>query len=166
MQSVASLCNLAAASKDHAASAVMIAHLMQRYGYDVNDEDHMTGDLFPLDDASIRVLRRAVVRGNMPAAEVLIKLGADATDAVGFALGSRIRATPRRPAMLRLLLEHGADPTRAVTGAIFVSYLSAARLCFDFGADLSVAKQHLSDGREDGGSDVNPLTLILCNKWE
>ncbi|SPQ24105.1 4bda7d8b-c756-49db-9583-318ca5779d1e [Thermothielavioides terrestris] len=159
----------AVVGNDHAASAAMVAHLLEQYScFDVNAEDHSGGGFaFALEDYSLRPLRWAIARGNVPAAEVLVKHGADVGDAVPSALRrARKVKGARRLEMLKYLLDNGVDPDRAVEHAIWVNDLGAAKMCFEFGADPSAAKQHKSAWDESRGNDISPSMLRLCTRWE
>ncbi|KAI1759342.1 ankyrin repeat-containing domain protein [Hypoxylon sp. FL1150] len=114
-----------------------IAHLLQKYKYDVNGDD-TCGGLVKLSDFTYTgregpPLRWAVYHHNLPAVESLLRHGAEASTALLVAVESDDLDA------LKLLLEAGGDATDACRIAATRSKYDAALICLEHGADPNPA---------------------------
>ncbi|KAI1084834.1 hypothetical protein F5B20DRAFT_222815 [Whalleya microplaca] len=114
-----------------------IAHLLQRYNYDVNGDDACNG-LVKLSDFTYTgrdgpPLRWAVYHHNVPAIESLLRHGAEASAALLVAVESDDLDA------LKLLLGAGGDATDACRIAATRSKTDATLICLEHGADPNPA---------------------------
>jgi ankyrin repeat protein len=118
-------------------AAAMIPHLINTYHLDVNAHDSCGGlnELVKWDVTQHgSPLNYAVYYRNVPAAEVLLKYGANIGDACAIAIEKK-----SAPAV-KLLLDAGADPSRGLGIAITQGFLEGAQLCLEYGGDIAIGE--------------------------
>jgi hypothetical protein len=115
----------------------MIAHLIDKYQFDVN-ADYSCGGLNELtvwgDGPSGSPLNYAVEYNNLPAAEALLKYGAEIGGAPSIAICKEFAP------ILKLFLDKGTDPTEALDTAARRDFIEGCQLCLENGGDISVVE--------------------------
>lgn len=104
-------------------AVAMITHLITVYHFDVNASDEC-GGLNELPQWG-SPLNYAMQFSNLPAAETLLKYGADIGDAC------RVPIASKNTPIVKLLLDNGADPSEALGNAIVNDYLEGCQLCLE-----------------------------------
>ncbi|KAI1211529.1 ankyrin repeat-containing domain protein [Annulohypoxylon truncatum] len=140
-----------------------IAHLLQRYDYDVNGDD-TCGGLVKLSDFTYTgregpPLRWAVYHDNLPAVESLLRHGAEPSAALLVAVErDNLEA-------LKLLLGAGGNATEACRIAATRSKIDAALMCLEHGADPnpSLVRDAELAGAESMYKPMNGAMKALLN---
>jgi len=135
----------AALCKDQAKVVAMITHLVDTYHLDVDGNEEcgglnelIKGDslLYPLDYAVSPL-------GTIPAAEILLRKGAKIGDA--WATAIKYKQAPA----LKLLLDAGADASKALVYTLDQDDLEGAKICIKYGGDIARAELRDKERTDD-----------------
>jgi hypothetical protein len=121
----------AALCKEPLKTVAMITHLIEKHHRDPNADDSCGGlnELVGWDVCTGNPHNYAVCRSNIPAAEVLLKYGANPPNSLPTAVGKR-----QAPAV-KLLLEAGAEILYSLGLAVTQNFIEGAELCLQYGGD-------------------------------
>ena len=159
----------AATCKDALKANAMITHLIEKYHLDPNASDSCGGlnELLDLPgglgDPYRNPLDYAVSRGNLPAAEALLKFGADPSNSIYEAIEEY-----QAPAV-KILLEAGADYSKSFPRAVTTNFLEGAELCLQYGADPADGERYdkeLADDPHCKYDGMTPEMRKLLDEWK
>lgn len=153
----------------HAASSrnavAMITHLVEEYHMDVNAKDGCGGlnELVMWHVTPTFPLKYAIRASNLPAAEVLLKYGANVVDACASAI--IYKYTPA----VKLLLDNGADPSENLGHAITKDYFEGVQLCLEYGGDIATGELYDKNRAAMDPEHYNGMSSEmrkLLDKWK
>lgn len=121
--------------KDPVKTAAIIDHLVEKYNFDVDADDSCGGLRDFFGDQPQLPLDEATSRHNATAVRALLKHGAKSKDR-SLCTAVLYEAIPE----MRILLDVGADATRACFFAARINKLTAARVCLEYGADVDAVE--------------------------
>lgn len=113
----------------------MIAHLIEKYHFNVNADDSCGGLRDFCGDPPMTPLDEACSNRNAAAVEALLKHGAEPGDGP---LSSAVHCNTIPE--IRLLLDAGADPTRGCNYAVRGNKLESAKICLEYCADVDAVE--------------------------
>lgn len=146
-------------------AAAMIAHLIDKYKFDVNADDTCGGlnELTELGSGPWgSPLNYAIEFSNLPAVETLLKYGAEIGDGPAIAIGKK-----NAPG-LKIFLDKGADPTKALDIAACSDYVEGCKLCLEYGGDIAIVEardREVASGRSPHKEIGTKARRFLC-EWK